>query len=543
MTRTLWRRYRELLCDRQELGLRLDLSRMGLGPEELEARTEAVSSALGAMEALEAGSLANPSEGRRVGHYWLRAPDLAPDETLESAIRSMQQQVREFAQAVEVGHIRPSTVPRFSDLLLIGIGGSALGPQLLADALGHPERDRLALHFFDNTDPDGMERVLAEIGDRLPATLVLVVSKSGGTAETRNGMLVAQAAFAGRDLDFSSQAVAITGEGSELDERARREGWLARFPMWSWVGGRVSLTSAVGLVPAALQGLDIDAFLRGAATCDEATRDRDVGRNPAALLALAWFHATGGEGKRDMVVLPYRDRLLLMSRYLQQLVMESLGKGTDLDGRSVAQGIAVYGNKGSTDQHAYVQQLRDGVDNFFVTFLQVLEAGGSDPEVEAGVTSGDYLRGFFLGTRQALAEKGRPSLTVTLRRLDEFSLGVLVALFERAVGLYASMIHVNAYDQPGVEAGKKAAAAVLDLQRRAVAHLRETGEPHTADQVAAALGAPEEAETVFHVLEALAANGRGIRRRAAKDPTEATFEADAPIPERTLGSRDEETDP
>ncbi len=142
--------------------------------------------------------------------------------------------------------------------------------------------------------------------------------------------------------------------------------------MWDWVGGRTSQTSAVGLLPAALQGLDIDGLLAGAREMDVATRSRELAKNPAALLALAWHHAGSGKGAKDMVVLPYKDRLELFSRYLQQLVMESLGKEKDLDGR-VQQGLAVYGNKGSTDQHAYVQQLRDGVANHFVLFIEVLK--------------------------------------------------------------------------------------------------------------------------------------------------------------------------
>ena len=171
--------------------------------------------------------------------------------------------------------------------------------------------------------------------------------------------------------------------------------------MFDWIGGRTSELSAVGLLPAALQGIDIDAMLAGAAACDEATRVQETKANPAALLALMWFHATGGVGRKDMVVLPYKDRLLLFSRYLQQLVMESLGKRLDLQGNRADQGIAVYGNKGSTDQHAYVQQLRDGVNNFFVTFIRVLESGGSGTEAEPGVTAGDYLHGLLLGTREA----------------------------------------------------------------------------------------------------------------------------------------------
>jgi glucose-6-phosphate isomerase len=216
-----------------------------------------------------------------------------------------------------------------------------------------------------------------------------------------------------------------------------------------------------------------------------------------------------------MVILPYKDRLLLFSRYLQQLIMESLGKGRDLQGNEVAQGIAVYGNNGSTDQHAYVQQLREGVPNFFATFIEVLEDGGSPLEVEPETTSGDFLRGFRLGTREALSAAGRESITLTIDRMDAPGLGVLIALYERAVGLYASLIGVNAYHQPGVEAGKKAAAAVLGLQRRILAHLQspEARGPQTVASVAAALGEEENKELIFQLLEALAANGRVARIR------------------------------
>jgi glucose-6-phosphate isomerase len=228
-----------------------------------------------------------------------------------------------------------------------------------------------------------------------------------------------------------------------------------------------------------------------------------------------------------MVLLPYRDRLLLFSRYLQQLVMESLGKGEDLKGQQVAQGIAVYGNKGSTDQHAYVQQLREGVDNFFVTFIEVLQEGGTALEVEPGVSAGDYLRGFFLGTRRALSEQGRQSITLTVESLDAHTMGVLIALYERAVGFYASLVGINAYHQPGVEAGKKAAAAVLTLQAKVCRHLAATPGLATAAEIAAAVGAPNSAETVFQMLTALAANGREIKRSGSEDPFLAQFGRDA----------------
>ena len=521
----LWQRYRDQLCTAESIGLTLDVSRMDAPAEALASLTPAMAEAQRAMDELERGAIANPDEGRMVGHYWLRDPQLAPDSETAEAITSTLARVKAFASEVHEGRIRPESEERFWNVLVIGIGGSALGPQFVAEALGSPGEDRMGLYFFDNTDPDGMARTLAELELELDATLVVVISKSGGTPETRNGMLRAKSAYAGAGLDFARHAVAVTRAGSKLDAVAEAEGWLARFPMWDWVGGRTSQTSAVGLLPAALQGLDVDALLAGAAACDRATRQHGIESNPAAMMAAMWHHATDGRGAKDMVILPYKDRLLLFSRYLQQLVMESLGKEADRDGRTVHQGIAVYGNKGSTDQHAYVQQLREGVNNFFVTFIETLEAGADDVEVEAGVTSGDYLRGFLLGTREALYDKGRQSMTITVPRVDAFHVGVLIALYERAVGLYAELVNINAYHQPGVEAGKKAAASVLEVQRRAVEAVRDAGGPVGADAVAEAIGDADRAETIYHVLNGLAANGRAVRREGGPAPADARFAA------------------
>lgn len=494
----LYKRYLEYLVTVPEAGLSLDISRMNFSGAWLDSMEPAMQRAYAAMEDLERGAVANPDENRMVGHYWLRAPHLAPSADVRIDIESTRRRVLEFA-----ARIHQSSA--FTEVLSVGIGGSALGPMFLADALGHPRRDRMRLHFFDNTDPDGIERVLAGLEGRLDRTLVLVISKSGGTPETHNGMKLAEAAFARSGVAFGPRAVAVTMPGSRLDAYAQRNGWLDRFPMFDWVGGRTSVMSAVGLLPAALQGLDLEGLLAGAAAMDEATRVRLTRQNPAALLALMWHYATGGKGRRDMVILPYKDRLLLFARYLQQLVMESLGKQYDLDGRVVEQGIAVYGNKGSTDQHAYVQQLREGVNNFFVTFIRVLEDGGDAMEIEPGVRAGDYLDGFLLGTREALTGNGRESILITIPRVDARCVGALIALYERAVGFYATLVHINAYHQPGVEAGKKAAAALLDLQKRILATLGAS--PMPVDRIAAETGADSE-EAVAHILEHLAANGR-----------------------------------
>src|SRR6266513_2819918 len=367
---SLWQRFQQYFLHYADPDFSLDISRMKFPDDFLEKMQPKIDKAFAAMRELESGAIANPSEERMAGHYWLRNPALAPTAELRADIEETNKRIKRFAADVHAGKIAAENGKRFEHILLIGIGGSALGPQFVADALGSP-RDEMDIYFFDNTDPDGFDRVIDRIDNYLSQTLVVVVSKSGGTKETRNGMLEAEAKFKAKGLHFGKHAVAVTGVRSDLDKIAERNEWLARFPMHDWIGGRTSVISAVGLLPMALEGFDIDSFLAGAAAMDERTRVPDVTHNAAMLLALMWYYAGQGKGDKDMVILPYKDRLALFAKYLQQLVMESLGKEKDLDGKIVHQGSAVYGNKGSTDQHAYVQQLRDGVLNFFVTFVEV----------------------------------------------------------------------------------------------------------------------------------------------------------------------------
>jgi len=520
---SLWSRFQKHFVRYPKLGFAMDVSRVSFEDSLFDTMAPAINKAFTAMSELETGAIANPDEGRMVGHYWLRDSSLAPAE-LRAEIDDTLEATLKFAEEVHSGAITAANGQKFTRVLVVGIGGSALGPQLVAQAIT-PACPPMEIAFFDNTDPDGMDRVVAQIGAGLATTLTLVISKSGGTKETRNGMLEAAAAYAAQGLDFARHTVAITGPGSELDKHATANGWLARFPMWDWVGGRTSVMSAVGTLPAALQGVDVRGFLAGAAAMDAETRTRPAQENAAMLLALMWHHAGGGKGAKDMVVLPYKDRLVLFSKYLQQLVMESLGKEHDLDGNVVNQGIAVYGNKGSTDQHAYVQQLRDGVHNFFATFIEVRKARDTAGfEVEPGFTSGDYLQGFLRGTRKALADKGRESITLTINEVSAISLGMLVGLFERAVGFYATLVNVNAYHQPGVEAGKKAATDFLKQMGQIAAALPASGAGVTAEELAAQVGV--DAEDAWHMLSHLAANGSA----------RLALEADTPVGDRFLSA-------
>ncbi len=457
------------------------------------------------MEALESGAIANPDEDRQVGHYWLRDPMLAPTVGQARQIGECTDQIVGFADELRSGVIRARD-GHYTDLLWIGIGGSALGPLLLLDACAD---GGLRPWFLDNVDPEGVEHTLRQLGDRLRTTLVCVASKSGTTPEPMACLALVRERLAELGADDPSRLVAVTGPGSTLAVQAEREGWRAVFETWDWVGGRTSATSATGLLPTALCGIDPLQILAGARDMDTWTRTPDWRDNPAALLAGCWMVLGKGKGDRAMAVIPYRDRLATLSRYLQQLVMESIGKRHDLDGNTVNQGLTVYGNKGSTDQHAYVQQLRDGRDDSLALLVQVLDDGeGSATEVAEECDAGDLLQGFLLGTRRALASDGRPVILLTAPTLDAHAMGAVIALFERAVGFYGSMLNINAYHQPGVEAGKRAARDLLALSRRIRASA--TGVAVSAEAIAEQLGA-DPVET-WYVCERLVQT-----RRLARD--------------------------
>ena len=209
----LWERFQKYYTEYPELGLSLDISRMNFPENFFKKNKSLIDKAFDDMANLEKGKIANPDEKRMVGHYWLRNAELAPNEDLKKEIKETLDKILEFADDVHDGEIEGAGGP-FENILLIGIGGSALGPQFVARALGNPDTDQMRIYFFDNTDPDGMDKTLAEIGDDLDVTLCVVVSKSGGTKETRNGMLEAKAAYEKRGLCFEDHAV---------DDRQRSE--------------------------------------------------------------------------------------------------------------------------------------------------------------------------------------------------------------------------------------------------------------------------------------------------------------------------------
>ena len=483
-------------------GFSIDFSRMNFDWAALDALHEKFSRATREMIALESGAIKNPDENRKVTHF---------TDRVNYRTSGLFNEVEEFAAAVRNGDITGGTGKRFDAVVVNGIGGSALGPQLLQFAINGPywnEKSRkqrnngLKVYFLDNTDPAGLKDLLEVID--LETTLHLCVSKSGGTQETLNNLTALINIYTAAKLNYSDYACAVTMTGSKLDKQAKADKFLKVFPMAESIGGRTSETSIVGHVPAALAGIDFRMFLEGACRMDIWTRNSNYRDNPAAMLAAMWYLAGNGKGDRNMVIVPYSDRLVLLSRYLQQLVMESLGKELDLDGRVVNQGLNVFGNKGGTDAHAFIQQLNDGRDDFFATFIEVLH--DADNVALDGVSNmGDYLHGFLYGLAAALASKKRPVITMEISTISPANLGLIIALYERAVAIYAEFININAFHQPGVQSYKLAARGMLDVRQKLFGSLTAP-KSGTALELAVAAGLADKMPAVAGWLNRAAAN-------------------------------------
>ncbi|MDR0932325.1 MAG: hypothetical protein LBM70_04820 [Victivallales bacterium] len=484
---------------------------MNFQPADLEALRPKFERATREMARIEAGEIKNPDENRKVTHFSDRK--IYPKSELFSSVES-------FAEQIRTGKITSENGKKFDAVVVNGIGGSALGPQLMQCAINGPywneksdvKRDGyLKLYFLDNTDSAEFAD-LVEVMD-LERTLHLVISKSGGTQETKNNMIAMEALYAAQKLSFPKHAAAITMKGSELDKHARSNSWLAVFEMAESIGGRTSETSVVGHLPAALTGVKFRRFIEGACDMDQWTSTADPTQNPAMMLAAMWYIAGDGKGNRNMVIVPYSDRLILLSRYMQQLVMESLGKERDLDGKIVHQGLNVFGNKGGTDAHAFIQQLNDGRDDFFATFIEVLKDAEKLPITDS-TDMGTYLHGFLEGLSAALRGKGRQVISIKVAQITEYELGMLIALYERAVAIYAEFININAFHQPGVQNYKLAAKGVLTLREKLLTALAAAGSvTGSADEIAKMANCPDDAVEIGGLLDKAAANCPKISRQ------------------------------
>lgn len=360
------------------------------------------------------------------------------------------------------------------DVVHVGIGGSALGAQTLFHALAHPWHDALPrrkrggprVHFVDNVDPETLG-ALFEVVD--PARcLVHVVSKSGSTVETAAGFQVLRRALerGRRGGALRRRCVFTTGKGP-LRELAEAEG-VETLPFPEDVGGRFSVLTASGLFTPAVAGLDVAGAVRGARRMLRRLQDAPLPESPAAASAAAGFLLAERRGKPIHVLMPYADALEPLARWYVQLAGESLGKVRRRAGREEHKGFTPLAARGSTDQHSQVQLFVEGPADKLVTFVVVdrprreLAIGGGPPAPYLdGVPLGELLRAEQRGTAVALARAGRPTTTWRLPAVSAPALGQLFVALEVQIAYQAALLAVNAYDQPGVEAGKVAAYALL----------------------------------------------------------------------------------
>lgn len=482
-----WDRFKKYSFFYKELGLMLDISRIFFDDNFFESLEKNMQLAYKFMDSLEKGDKVNKDEDRMVGHYWLRNYKISPNKNIELEIKKSINDIKIFVKKIE-------KLKLFKYFIIIGIGGSILSTKFVLDSL---LINNINTFFIDNTDPEGINIIINKIYKNLKQTLCIVISKSGNTPETLNGLQEIKNFYKKQNISFEKHAIAITKENSNLYNIAKNEKWIKCFNIWEWVGGRTSFFSAVGLLPCALNGIKIDEMILGAKKMDNLTRKNITNNNPAALIALTWFFLTKKDNKTNMIILPYKDRLSSISYYLQQLIMESLGKEYDENNKIVNEGISVYGNKGSSDQHSYMQQILEGRNDSFVFFIEVLK--NNINKINDNNTA-DYLHSFLLGTRDALELKNRQSILLTIEKISPFIIGSIIAMFERTVGLYAYLININAYNQPAVEKGKKIAENFLELKK--IIHKYFIYNPNTEIDVETLSNNinNENKETIFKIL-------------------------------------------
>jgi glucose-6-phosphate isomerase len=438
------------------------------------------------IDRLFAGEAINQSEGRAAMHMALRAGPAAvmtvDGADVMPAVRAELDRVAAFSEAIRVGSHAGFDGQAIADIVVIGIGGSYLGPALAVEALAGPVPTGPRIHFLANVDGGELERVLA--GLAAETTLFVVVSKSFGTAETKINAEDARAWFlaqGGRPEDLGLHFVAVSANPAAVAAFGLDPERMLR--VWDWVGGRYSLWSAVGLPVALAHGFDqFRALLDGAAAMDAHFREAAPGTNLPILLALLGVWHGGCFGAETHAVVPYDSSLAMLPAYLQQLAMESNGKGITRDGAAVAMATApvLWGGVGTEVQHAFMQALHQGPRFLPVDFIGVLADRHGRPKHHLTlltnlVGQAEALMAGHADPDPARACPGnRPSTTILLDRLDARGLGALLALYEHKTFVEGVLWNVNSFDQWGVELGKR-------LAQRIFAELAgEVAQPHDA---------------------------------------------------------------
>jgi len=370
---------------------------------------------------------------------------------------------------------------KITDLVVLGIGGSALGnialQAALNDATYNLQSDRKRggprLFVLDNVDPALVGDVMKFLGRRLNTTLFNVISKSGETAETASQFMIVREMLRKKLGEGFAQHIVATTDmlKSTLHEIAKRNGY-DMLPVPDDVGGRFSVLTPVGLFSAAMCGIDIDALLAGAGAMKQRTEIHQWYENPACVLAAVKYIMMTAKGKPMHVMMPYSNRLYLLADWYRQLWAESLGKRLSRDGREVFAGPTPIKALGTTDQHSQVQLYREGPNDKLVVFLEVDKHPREVrvPNVFGEVPGLAYLAKARMSklleaekkaTEYALAVSQRPTLTIRFNNISPQSVGEFIYLYEFTTSLMGELLNINAYDQPAVELGKQATFALM----------------------------------------------------------------------------------
>jgi glucose-6-phosphate isomerase len=376
---------------------------------------------------------------------------------------------------------------RFDNLVVLGIGGSALGNIALQAALNPATynllptekrgdgKGRPRIFVVDNVDPayfGSVIRFCLETDPALERTCFNVISKSGETAETAAQFMIVRDLLKQKGRKGADHVVAVTDPAKgTMRQICDQEGY-PTLPVPEGVGGRFSVLSPVGLFSAAMAGIDIDALLDGAASMDPVCSRESLLENPAAMIALLLVELGTRKGKTSHVMMPYSNALYLMADWYRQLWAESLGKKTDLSGETVYAGFTPIKALGTTDQHSQVQLYREGPNDKVFCFLEVKDFGADDVPIPTGlgVEAIKYLEGSSLGallnaekraTEFALVESQRPNFTITFPKIDAYHVGQFIYLWEVVTAYAGLMLNINTYDQPAVELGKQATFGLM----------------------------------------------------------------------------------
>ena len=451
----------------------LDYSKNRITAETM-ALLQALATEVGLSDAIEkyfTGDIINQTENRAVLHTALRSkesnPLLVGGEDIRPEIAAVKAKIKSFAQGIISGAHKGFTGKAITDVVNIGIGGSDLGPAMLADALAFYQ-NHLNVHFVSNVDGDHVQEVLKKVNPE--TTLFVIVSKTFTTQETLSNAQTIRSWFlkAGSEADIAAHFVAVSTNLQKVQEFGIAPDNI--FPMWDWVGGRFSLWSAVGLSIALVIGYDhFEVLLDGAADMDAHFRSAPFEQNMPVVMALLSVWYNNFYGAESEALIPYTQYLQKFAPYLQQGIMESNGKSVGRDGQRVTYqtGTIIWGEPGTNSQHAFFQLIHQGTKLIPTDFI------GFKKSLHGNTDHHDKLMANFFAQTEALLvgktdqnpfkvfEGNKPTNTLLIEQLTPKSLGSLIALYEHKLFVQGVIWNIFSYDQPGVELGKVLANSIL----------------------------------------------------------------------------------